>query len=147
MRRNVHKVDFARLKLHYLVPVPGHDFTVYKTVILVNRFVCSCADIFVLSVGGKIYNIICDNAVLYDTIGSFNKTEIIYSCISSKIGDKTDIRTLRGLYRTHPSVMCIMNITHLKRRSVSRQSSGTERGQTPLVSKLRERVGLIHKLG
>ena len=42
--------------------------------------------------------------------------------------------------------MGIVNVTHLERSAVTGKSSGSERGETALMCKLGQRIGLVHEL-
>ena len=57
------------------------------------------------------------------------------------------VRTFRCLNRTHPAVMGVMYVPHLKSCPVSGQTARPERGKTPLMGQFTQRIILIHKLG
>ena len=71
---------------------------------------------------------------------------LIDSGVSCQRVDQTDIRSLRRLNRTHPSIMGIMHVTHFKSRPVSRQTARSQCRETSLVGQLTQRVILIHEL-
>ena len=115
---------------------------------LVKRLVCLCYNVFVFFIGSHIANLVKNSACFLINLAerSFYKAVFIYLRKGCKIGDKTDVRTFRSLYRAHTSVMRIVNITNLEGRAVTGKSAGSERRKTALMGKLRQRVGLIHKL-
>ena len=65
----------------------------------------------------------------------------------SQIGNQADVRAFRGLNRTHAAVVAVMNVADLKSGAVTGQAARAERGQTALMRKLGQGVGLIHELG
>ena len=61
--------------------------------------------------------------------------------------DKTDVRTFRCLDRAHTAVVRGVNVTDFEVSTVTGKTARTECGQTTLMSKLCQRVRLIHELG
>ena len=60
--------------------------------------------------------------------------------------DETDVRAFRRLNRTDPTVVGGVNVTNLKARTLTRQTTRSERREAPLVGNLGERVRLVHEL-
>ena len=83
---------------------------------------------------------------VYFTIRRLDKAVFIDSRIGGKRVDQTDVRTLRGLDRTHSSVMGVMYVTDLETGTVSGKTARSQRGKTSLVRQLGQRVMLIHEL-
>ena len=83
---------------------------------------CNIVVIFLICC--EITNLICYDRILRiclvnNSVRSLNKTILIDSRISCKRVDKSDIRTLRGLNRTHSAIMSIVNISNLESGTVS----------------------------
>ncbi len=70
-------------------------------------------------------------AILYFTIGSLDKTEIIDSRISRQRRDQTDVRTFRCLDRTNPAVMGRMHVADFETGALASQ---TARAREPRVA-------------
>ncbi|GFH92745.1 hypothetical protein IMSAGC002_04017 [Lachnospiraceae bacterium] len=81
------------------------------------------------------------------TVWCLYKTILINPCIACQRVNQTDVRTFRRLNRAHSPIMGIVNITHLKSRTVPGQTAWPQCGKTSLVGQLTQRIILIHKLG
>ena len=91
-------------------------------------------------------NIILSMTVHYLSVRSLYKPIVINSGIGTKRSNQTDIWTFRRFNRTNTTIMSWMYIAHFESCSLASQSSRPQRTQATLVSHLRKRVGLIHKL-
>ena len=87
-----------------------------------------------------------DDTVHHFAVRGFDETEIINLCKDAKGGDKTNVRTFRGLDGAETAIVGIVHVTHLKACSLTGQTSRTEGRDTALVRQLRQRVGLVHEL-
>ena len=85
-------------------------------------------------------------ALIHLTIRRLDKSIYIDPGIGSQGVDQTDVRSFWRLYRTHSSIMRIVNVSNLKSGTVSGQTAGTQGRQTALMRQLRQRVVLIHEL-
>src|SRR5690606_21740388 len=59
---------------------------------------------------------------------------------------QADVRAFRGLDRAHAAVVGRVDVADLEAGTLTGQTAGTQRGQTPLVGQARERVVLVHEL-
>ena len=80
------------------------------------------------------------------SVGSLDESVAGDLGISRKVGNKTDVRTFRGLDRAHSSIVGVMYVTDLEGCSVTGETAGTESGDSSLVSQLCQRVVLVHEL-
>ena len=124
------------------------DLLINEASLLVKRLVRLCDDIVILGVGGHILDLAGNHSLLlvYAAVRSLDEAVIVDARIGGKVGDKSDVRSLRGLDRTHTSVVCIVDIAHLEGCTVTRDTARTERGETALVRQLCKRVVLVHEL-
>ena len=67
-----------------------------------------------------------DFFMLYLAIRSFDKSVLVDSRIRSKRGYKTDVLSFRSLYRTHTSVMGMVDIADFKRSSFTVETAWSE---------------------
>ena len=123
-----------------------------KMSFFIERLICLCYYEIVLFVRRKVnhpigYNRIRLIRLIHHAIGSFDKTVLIDSCIRRKRVNESDVRSFRGLDRTHSSIVCIMYVSHLKPCTVSGKSARSECGKSSLMSQLRKRIVLVHELG
>ena len=89
--------------------------------VLGEGLVCLSNNEVILHIGSHVNYFICYNAcsLVYLSVGSLDEAVLIDPCESSQIGDKSDIRTFRGLDRTHSSVVAVVNVTYLESGTVS----------------------------
>ena len=131
--RHVHIVHHSlRIVLCLLLITGGYTFT-HKISVVIQRCGCLCNIIVILFIGRHINNLIrylriLRIALINLTVGSFHKTILVDPRIAGEGVDQSDVRSFRCLYRTHPPVMCIMYITHLKPGTVSGKSAGPQCG-------------------
>ena len=95
-----------------------------KVTIFIQRLIRLCYDEVVLFVCSQIYNFVSNLwiscvCLIYYTVRCFNKAILIYSCITCKGVDQTDVRTFRGLDWTHTAIMCIVYISYLESGTIS----------------------------
>src|ERR1043166_1159226 len=90
---------------------------------------------------------ILNNAAVLDlAIGRFDKAEFVDPRKARQRRDKADIRAFRRLDRADAAVVRRMNVADLKSRTLTRQTARPESREATLMSDLRQRVCLVHKL-
>ena len=94
----------------------------------------------------EIDHLIGDAAVLHLAVGRLDEAVFVHPRIGRERIDQADIRPFRRLDRTDAAVMRRMHVAHLEAGALAREPAGPERGKTPLVGDLRQRIGLIHEL-
>ena len=148
-RRNIHVIGLGSGHFHEFVLVTADHSAVDKMAFLVQRFVGLSHNEFVLHVSGHVDHFIGDAASLlvHLPVGSLNEAILVDPSKSSQIRDQTDVRTFGSLDGAHTTVVGVVHVTDLERGAVTRQTARTQSGQTPLVSQLRQGVGLVHELG
>ena len=119
--------------------------------VLIQRLIRLSYNKIIFFIRGKVYNIVRNDRILrirliQYTIWSLNKSILVDPCIGRQRVDQTDVRTFRGLDRTHSSIMGVVYVTHLESCTVSGQSSRTQCRQTTLMCQLRQRIVVIHEL-
>ena len=149
LRRYVHVVNFFRSNFDEFVFETAGYFLVCKTVFFIEGGVSLCNDEVVLCVSSHIFDFVENDTGFFINFseGSFNKAVFVDSCIACEVGDKTDVRTFRGLDRAHASVMAVVYVSNFETCTVTGKTAGAESGETTLMSKFCKRVGLIHELG
>ena len=53
------------------------------------------------------------------SIRCFDETVFIDSCIACEVGDKTDVRTFRGLDRAHTAIVAVVYVSNFESGTVS----------------------------
>ena len=119
--------------------------------LIVQRLAGLSHMVIVLLVGGHIHHLVRDNRILGIglvnlSIGCLHKAILVDAGIACKGIDQADIGTFGRLDRAHSPIVRIMHVTNFKSRTVSGQTAGSQRGQTPLVGQLRQRIVLVHEL-
>ena len=149
LRRNVHKFGHFPFDLDKLVSSAGRNLCAGKASVLVQRLVGLGNDKIVFLVGGHVNHLVKHDAglLVYPAVGSLYKAVFVDSGKGGKVGYKSDVRSFRGLYRTHTAVMGVVNVSHLESGAVTGESAGAESRKAALMCKLCQGVGLIHKLG
>ena len=96
--------------------------------ILGKGLVCLGNGVVVLHVCGHVYDLIGNYACLlvHLAVGSLDKAVLVDACIGCKIGDKSDVGSFGCLDRTHPAVVGVVNVTHLKSCTVTGKTAGAE---------------------
>ena len=107
--------------------------------------------VIVLLVGSHVDHLVRDARILgiclVDlAIGRLDKPVFIDPRIRCKRVDQTDVRSFWCLDRAHPAVVRIVHVPHLTSRTIPGKTAGSQRGETPLVCQLSERIVLIHEL-
>ena len=82
----------------------------------------------------------------YLAVRGLDETKAVDAGVHAQGTDKADVRTFRGLDRAQAAVVGVVHVTDLEAGAVTGKTSRAECGKTPLVSDLRKRVGLVHKL-
>ena len=118
----------------------------------VQRLIRLCYMVIILFICCHIDNFICNTRIFLIclinlSVRRFYETILIDSRIRSQRVNQTDVRTFRGLNRTHSSVMGVVDISYLESGSVSGQTARSKCGKTSLMCQLTQRVVLIHELG
>ena len=127
LRRYVHQIDILLRELRCLFTTTTGYTVTHKMTFCVKCLVRLCNSIFILLISREVnyligYARICRICLVHLTVRSLDKTIFINACIRCQRVDQTDVWSLRSLYRTHTSVMRIMDISYLE--------SGTVTGKT-----------------
>src|SRR5207245_9324456 len=85
-------------------------------------------------------------SVLDLAVGGLDEAELVDPRVARQRRDQADVGTFRRLDRADAAVVRRMDVADFEARALARQPAGSERGQTPLVSNFRQRVGLVHEL-
>ena len=146
--RYVHVVYLFTLYDFNHVAVTNRYHLVGKGAFFGQRFVCLCDDELILAVSSHIFYFVEHLAgfFVHAAVWCLYKAVFVDSCKGSQVGDQTDVRTFRGLYRAHSSVVAVMYVTDLKSGTVTGKTARTQRRKTALVGQFCQRVVLVHKL-
>ena len=148
LRRNVHIVNPCGINLNEFVLIAARYLRYRKAVVFVKGSICLSNNVIVLGIRGHVLDFVKYNAGFFINLAErrFNKAVFVYLCISSKVGNKTDVRAFGGFNRAHTAIVAVMYVTHLKSCTVTGKTAGTKSRKAALVSKLGKRVSLIHEL-
>ena len=146
-RRDVHVVHLGgRDDVDLAHPLADQHPLLGEGAVLVQRGVGLRDDEAVLLVGGEVVDLVGDPAVLDLAVRRLDEPERVDPAEGRQRADQTDVRALRRLDRAHPAVVGRVHVADLEARTVTRQTTGAERGEPALVRQPRDRVGLVHEL-
>ena len=97
--------------------------------------------------GGHVADFVSHLTVHNFPIWCFDETVFVHTCECRQRVDKTNVWPFRRFNRTHTTVVCWVNVTHLKARTLTCQTTWPKRRQTTFVGNFGQRVGLVHELG
>ena len=128
LRRNIHVIELVPLVFLGLFAVTTGYIFINKVAFFIQRRVRLCHMVIVFFIRSHVYNFVCDARVLricliYLAVRRLDEAVLIDPCISCKGVDKTDVRSLRRLDRTHSSVMGIVHVPDLESGTVSGKTS------------------------
>ena len=146
---NVHEVDLRRGHHGIVVVLTAlHDLTDERAVVSQGRVALTDHQTLFLfgrhiahALVGEVYH-----GVLHLAVGGLNEAEVVDLGKHAERADQTDVGTFGRLDGTEAAVVCIVHVAHLKAGTLTRQTAGTQGGETALVRHLGQGVGLVHKL-
>ncbi len=112
----------------------------------VNRRIRLRDDVLLLAVGGQIFNVFRDAAILDLAVRRFEKTEFVDARERRERRDEADVRAFRRLNRADAPVMRRMNVADFKARAVAGKTARPEGRQAALVGQFGQRIDLVHEL-
>ena len=156
-RRNVHVIDFLCVDFQDLVAAAGRNAGTDEVLAFVQRLVGLCDDVFILDVGGHIFDLVGNDLVdqtavlvvglLHLAVRSFHEAVLVDLGVRCQIGDQTDVGAFRSLDGAHTAVVAVVNVADFETCAVTAQTAGAQSRQTALVGQLSQGVVLIHELG
>jgi hypothetical protein len=75
-----------------------------------------------------------------------DEAEVVDPRVRGQRVDQPDVGAFRRLDRAHAPVVRVVHVAHFETRALTGQSARAQRGETPLVRHLGERVRLVHEL-
>ncbi len=147
-RTNIHIIGSIALNFHKTIAIPAVNLRVHKMALFVKGFIRLHHDEFVFHIGRHIDNLRSYHSSRLIDLSkrSLNKAIFVDPRKRRQIRNQANVRSFRGLNRTHAAIMAIVNVTNLKTGSISRKSTRSQSRKPPLVGQLGQRVRLIHKL-
>ncbi len=148
--RHIHQIHVAGWHNRVIIILTALHLGTDKGTIIIKRgvtltnnfaFLFLCCHIL-YSLIRQIYD-----TILYFSIRSLNKAQIIYFSKDAKGRYKSDIRTFRRFNGTKTTIMSVMYVTHLESCTLTRQSTGSKCRKTTFVCYLCQWIRLIHELG
>ncbi len=148
-RVDVHVIYFACGIFLYIFAATARNAGVNEAAVFGKGFVSLSYDVLIFFVRRKIIDVVgyYAGSFINFTVRSFDKSVFVDFRVGRQGSDKTDVLTFRSFDRTHSSVMGVVNVTNFEAGSFSVKSARSECGKFTLVSKFRNGVRLIHKLG
>ena len=144
--RHIHVMNALGFHIDEIASAPARHKLGQKFSLVVNlRIGLSHREVF-LGIGGKVIELIRDAPFLHLAIGAFEKAEIIHTGKGCEARDEADVRAFGSFHRANAAVMARVHIAHPKARALAREAARAQRGQAPLVCRLRQRVDLVHEL-
>ena len=148
-RRNIHKVNLLRFHNREVGIKTRLNAVTNKRPVIVKRGITLCNNLTLLYFGRQINNFVViyiNLRILHLAVRSLYKAQVVYLRIHAQRRNQTDIRAFRRFNRAETAVMRIVNVAHLETGTLTRQTAGTQRRHTALVSHFGQRVSLVHKL-
>ena len=96
---------------------------------------------------GQVLDLVGDEAIEDLAVRGLQETVLVGPGVDCEGVDESDVRTLRRLDRTDPSVVGRMHVPHFEACPFPREAAGAEGRNPPLVRNLGKRVVLVHELG
>ena len=121
-RAHVHVIDLvAAVQARFLMEA-RRDALIDKPLVLIERLVGLGDDEIVLFVRREIAHLVRDlvRFLIDAAIRRLHETELVHARIRRERADEADVRTFRGLDRTHAAIMRVMDVTHLETRALAR---------------------------
>ncbi len=147
--RYIHKLHLGGGNDREVGVQTGLHAVIDELAVILHRSITLGYHLALLDLGSQVDNLVVveiHHAILHLAVRCLDKAQIIDLGIDTERRDKTDVRALRGLDRTQTAVVCIVNVTHLEARTLSRQTAGAKGRHTALVGDLGQRIRLVHEL-
>ncbi len=103
-------------------------------------------DLFAGLVVGNLALDLSQGLAHHPAIGRLDEAEVVAAAIGGQRADQADVRAFRSLDGADATVVRIVHVAHLEPGALARQAAGPESRESPLVSQLGQRVGLVHEL-
>src|SRR5690554_3860761 len=146
-RRYVHEVNrFRRCNCKLVLMAHGNQF-VGQTLTFIGGSTGLSDHIVTLFNRREVHQLVSNHTFDHSPVRAFKEAVGVSTGIGCQRVDQTDVRAFRRLDRTHATVMSRVNVSYLKAGALASQATWPQRGDTTLVSHLRQRVVLIHELG
>ena len=121
----------------------------------IERRVSRGDDVILFLVSGHPVDLIRRDAVLDAAIRSLDEAVLVHTGVQREGADQADVGAFGRLDGAHAGVVRVMDVADRGRDVrtaagaglVTGKATGTQRGQTALVRKAGQRVGLVHELG
>ena len=147
---NVHQVDLMSVYFDDFFSVTTGYFLMNEVTFFIQRFVGLRYVVVFFFISCYVDEFICNArfiaAVIYFSIGSFDKAVFVDSCECGQCIDQTDVRTFWCFDRTHSAVVRMVNVSNFEARSFSGQTAGAQCRQSSLMCQFGQRVVLVHEL-
>ena len=127
-RRNINKINLF-LWHHRICAFMAYPdlFRNNLTCFRVNRCICRCNLVATLLIRGKFHDFIREFSVFYSYERGLDKSHLVDLRICRKRCDKSNVLTFRCLNGTESPVVRWVNVTNLKSRRFSGQTTFTKR--------------------
>ena len=145
-RGNVHVINPAWINFDELPTLTRGNTLVKKATLLVDRIVSLGNEISLFLIRSKIFDRIGHLALFHHSVRSLDESELVYTRVSAHRVNEPNIRTFWSLNRTNPTIVRSVNISDLETSTITIESTRSKSRKTALVSKLGERIGLVHEL-
>ena len=149
LRRNVHQLNLIRSYNRIIGITTSFYFLTDESTVIVQRSITLSNDLVFFFFCRQVFDTFrrqINYSILYLTIRSYDKAQIVDLCIDTQRRDQTDVRTFRCFDRTQTTIMSIVYVSHLKTCTVTWQTTRTQSWQTTLMCNFSQRVSLVHEL-
>ena len=128
LRRNVDKVNFLPVYRYGIIAVTAGNTFVRKAPVLIQRFGSLCNLELIFHIRCHVDNFICHTAGSLFHSAERGNQEAILVCSGkgSEVRDKADVRSFRSLDRAKTAVMAVVNVSNIKRSSLSGKAAGAK---------------------
>ncbi len=147
--RYVHEVYFFRFCFEHISTAAAGHVLMNEMTFRIQRFGCLGNDLVFFDIRSDVLAFISNGMgfLIDQAVRGLDKAVLIDDTVVGQGGNQADVRTFRGFYRAHASIMRVMNVTDFEPCAFTGKAAGAEGGQTALMSQFSQRVCLVHELG
>ena len=148
LRRYVHQHDFIRFRFEYIRAAAARYILMNEMTFCIERFARLCDDLIFFDISGDIFTLISDSVGLFidQTVRCLDEAVLVDDAVVGQRGDQADVRTFRGFYRAHTSIVGVMYVADFEPCTFTGKTARSQSGKTTLMRELGKRVRLVHEL-
>ena len=149
LRGYVHQHDFVWFRFEYVRATAARYVLMNEVTFRIERFARLRDDLVFFNVCSHIFALVSDGVCLFvdQAVRCLDEAILIDDPVVGQGRNQTDVRTFRGFYRAHTSIMGVMYVADFEPRTFTGKTARSQSGKTTLMRELCQRVRLVHELG